>query len=94
MTTKDSVSKELEKVLRKSEAEISEKDRLVREKTLAYEAIKEDSDATIQALRDQNMQASSMNERLFHAREVLERERNELSESLTKKMKESLRLEA
>ena len=94
MTTKDSVSKELEKVLRKSEAEIGEKDRLVREKTLAYEAIKEDSDATIQALRDQNMQASSMNERLFHAREVLERERNELSESLTKKMKESLRLEA
>ena len=79
MTTKDSVSKELEKVLRKSEAEISQKDRLVREKTMAYEAIKEDSDAIIQALRDQNMQASAMNERLFNAREVLEKERNELS---------------
>ena len=76
MTTKDSVSKELEKVLRKSEQEIAEKDRLVREKTLAFDAMKMESDATIQQLRDQNMQASSMNERLFTARTVLEKERD------------------
>lgn len=47
MTTKDSVSKELEKVLRKSEQEITEKDRLLREKTFAYDAMKMESDATI-----------------------------------------------
>ena len=47
MTNKDSVSKELEKVLRKTEIEITEKDRLVREKSMAFEAMKMESDATI-----------------------------------------------
>ena len=52
MTNKDSVSKELEKVLRKTEIEITEKDRLVCKKSMAIEAMKMESDATIQVLRD------------------------------------------
>ena len=58
MSNKDSVAKELEKVLKKSESQIVEKERLLMEKTLAFEAMKLESDATIQELRDQKMQSS------------------------------------
>ena len=43
---------------------------------MAFDAMKMESDATIQQLRDQNMQASAMNERLFTARTILEKERD------------------
>lgn len=82
MNGKDSVSKELEKVLRTSETQIVEKDRLLREKTLAFEAMKMESDATIQELRDQKMQSSSINERLYTGREMVEKERDELRTTL------------
>lgn len=88
MNNKDSVAKELEKVLKKSESQIVEKDRLLMEKTLAFEAMKLESDATIQELRDQKMQSSSINERLYTAREILEKERDELRQNLTVKVKE------
>ena len=93
MNTKDSVSKELEKVLRKSEQESAEKDRLLCDKTFAYDAMKMESDATIQALRDQNMQTSAMNERLYTARSVLEKEKKDLTLSLSKKVQELSRVE-
>lgn len=51
-------------------------------KTSAFEAMKMEADATIQELRDQNTSASQMNERLFNAREILEKERDELRASL------------
>ena len=60
---------------------------------MAYEAMKMESDATIQELRDQNMQASAMNERLYAARTILEKEREELRGNLDKKMKDYQRLE-
>jgi len=78
MNNKDSVAKELEKVLRKSETQIAEKDKLLTEKTLAYEAMKLESDATIQELRDQKLQSSQMNERLYTSREIVQKERDEL----------------
>lgn len=93
MNGKDSVSKELEKVLRTSETQIVEKDRLLREKTLAFEAMKMESDATIQELRDQKMQSSSINERLYTAKEMIEKERDELRMSLSSKVKECRQLD-
>lgn len=60
---------------------------------MAFDAMKMESDATIQQLRDQNMQASAMNERLFTARTILEKERDQLQQSLNNKVKESLRVE-
>ena len=44
---KDSVSKELEKVMKKSETQLVEKERLLQDKTMAYNAMKMESDATI-----------------------------------------------
>ena len=73
---------------------MAERDKLVKEKTMAYEAMKMESDATIQELRDQYAQASAMSERLYTAREILEKERDSLSSSLENKVKESLRIEA
>ena len=60
---------------------------------MAYDAMKMESDATIQELRDQKAQQATMGERLYTARDILEKERNELQASLSKKMKETLRLE-
>ena len=93
ISNKESVQKELDKVLRKTETDLAEKDKQVKEKTMAYEAMKMESDATIQQMRDQKTQAGQMNERLFNAREILEKERDELRASLNKKVKESLMLE-
>ena len=60
---------------------------------MAFDAMKMESDATIQELRDQKAQQATMGERLYTARDILEKERDELRVSLSKKMKETLRLE-
>ena len=80
-------------MLAKSDKQIEEKEKALQAKSAAFEAMKMESDATIQELRDQYTQASQMNERLFQAREILEKERDELRISLQNKMLESNRLE-
>lgn len=54
ISNKETVQKELDKVLKKSETQIAEKEKLLKDKTMAFEAMKMESDATIQELRDQH----------------------------------------
>ena len=90
---KESVQKELDKVLRRTGKEIEEISAKLRDKTLEFDAIKKESDQTIVELREKNTQVGQINERLYVAKQVLEKERKELQESLTKKMKECLKME-
>lgn len=54
ISNKESVQKELEKVLKKSETDLVESQKQLNEKSMAFEAMKMESDATIQELRDQS----------------------------------------
>ena len=76
ISNKESVQKELDKVLKRSDSQITELDKLLREKTMAFDAMKMESDATIQELRDQKAQQATMGERLYTARDILEKERD------------------
>ena len=52
LQTKESVQKELEKVLKKTDTQMNEKDKLLNEKTMQFETMKTESDATVQELRE------------------------------------------
>ena len=82
ISNKESVQKELDKVLKRTETQLAEKDKQLKERTMAFEAMKMEADATIQELRDQNTQQAQMSERLYTARSILEKEREELTEAL------------
>lgn len=75
---KESVQKELDKVLRRTGKEIEEISAKLRDKTLEFDAIKKESDQTIVELREKNTQVGQINERLYVAKQVLEKERKEL----------------
>ena len=47
LQTKESVQKELEKVLKKTDTQMAEKVKLLNEKTMQFETMKTESDATI-----------------------------------------------
>ena len=70
-----------------------EKEKVLQEKTLAYEAIKGESDQTIRELRDQNVQLTETNENLQTDKERLLKERDELKVILDQKIAETNRLE-
>ena len=52
LQTKESVQKELEKVLKKTDTQMTEKVKLLDEKTMQFETMKTESDATVQELRE------------------------------------------
>ena len=93
ISNKESVQKELDKVLKRTETQLAEKEKQLKDRTMAFEAMKMEADATIQELRDQNTQQAQMSERLFTARQILEKEREELTAELNKKVQESRRIE-
>ena len=72
---------------------MADKEKKLNEKIMEFEAIKTESDAAIQELRDSNEEFKSANERLVTANEALEKERNELRSNLDEKMQQSQRLE-
>ena len=93
LQTKESVQKELEKVLKKTDTQMAEKVKLLDEKTMQFETMKTESDATVQELREKQAQFATVNERLLTTKEQLEKERDELRSSLNQKMQESQRIE-
>ena len=70
-----------------------EKEKALQEKTLAFEAIKGESDQTIRELRDQNVQLTERSEDLQTDKERLQKERDELKVILDQKIAETNRLE-
>ena len=70
-----------------------EKDKVLQEKTLAYEAIKVESDQTIREMRDKNVQLTERSENLQTDMERLQKERDELRVILDQKIAETNRLE-
>ena len=70
-----------------------EKEKVLQEKTLAYEAIKNESDQTIRELRDQNVLLTERGENLQTDKERLQKERDELKVILDQKIAETNRLE-
>ena len=68
---------------------MAEKVKLLNEKTMQFETMKTESDATIQELREKQAQFATVNERLLTTKEQLEKERDELRSSLNQKMQES-----
>ena len=69
LQTKESVQKELEKVLKKTGTQMAEKVKLLNEKTMQYETMKTESDATVQELREKQAQFATVNERLMTTKE-------------------------
>ena len=68
---------------------MAEKVKLLDEKTMHFETMKTESDATVQELREKQAQFATVNERLLTTKEQLEKERDELRSSLNQKMQES-----
>ena len=69
LQTKESVQKELEKVLKKTDTQMAEKVKLLNEKTMQFETMKTESDATVQELREKQAQFATVNERLLTTKE-------------------------
>ena len=69
LQTKESVQKELEKVLKKTDTQMAEKVKLLDEKTMQFETMKTESDATVQELREKQAQFATVNERLLTTKE-------------------------
>ena len=70
-----------------------DREKKLAEKTMEFEAMKMESDATISSLTEANQEFKTSQERLQEVAESLEKERDELRASLQEKMDESLRLE-
>ena len=70
-----------------------DREKKLAEKTMEFEAMKTESDATISSLSEANQEFKTSQDRLQEVAESLEKERDELRASLQEKQDESLRLE-